>query len=185
MPFRLSAHFNGILLLKGNADLRLCPSCNNPTNKWAINVDSPQKPKSDFSISADGYHMVSAKFYKMYHAAKLFGLKFTSLSSGFHMILPSRSVEIDLVHERITKLKFCEICSQYEEILVGQAHPRLATGERDLADREFARSSLDYSHKTMKSFYLYAGDAVRKAMVNAEITGAAVNRMSDQQASGA
>ena len=180
MPYEMSASYNGIDLFKTTPDLRRCAKCGLLTHKWEEFADSPNKPKADISTSVNGHTMVSPKFWKIYEENEFFGVDFWPLSSRYHVLFPTRTVEIDPIHYKIMPLKLCERCGQYEEILV-HGKPRLAASERSIASNEIVRSATDYGGKMYKGYHVFIGDNVRDILEIKSLSGLSLTKMDAQQ----
>ena len=152
--YQLTANFNGIDILRGRSDLRNCSGCGGILDKWTIPLHSAEKPRNAFSVSRDGYWMVSKRFKEVCEQNGLHGAEFKPLPSRYFALLPTRTIRIEQCLEQRT---LRPVCDRYREVLVN-GPPRLAEGEQPPAPLEFARSDVEYGNLARRSFSIWVGD---------------------------
>lgn len=160
MAFVLGTDFNGIDLLKKDGSVRCCAKCGQPTDKYSEPIDTRKKAKWDFSLSRDGFYIVSKRSKILCEENAFRGCRFISLSSGDYVLMPERCVDLDLDAMATCEARICGICGQFIKLTTDSEKPRLAANQIPIADDEFVRSCQETPMVIGCDFWLMAGEAI-------------------------
>ncbi len=160
MAFVLGTDFNGIDLLKKDGSVRCCVKCGQPTHKYSEPIDTRKKSKWDFSVSRDGFYMVSERVKSLFEENDFRGCRFISLSGGDYVLMPERCVDLDLDAMATCEARICDACGQFIKLTTDSEKPKLAANRSPIAKNEFVRSCQETPMVVGCDFWLIAGQAI-------------------------
>lgn len=163
----LTAHYNGIDVLKDRTDLPVCLTCGTFIDKWSIALDCPRKPGVAFSLSRDGYWMVHPRFKAVCESSGIFGGRYLPLASGYFILIPTRVIRIEQWLER---RKLCPECGTYEAVMIN-GPPKLAEGETPPAALEMTRSDTEVGSRSGRTFGIWVGNEAADILRSARLKG--------------
>lgn len=150
-----------------------CELCGEIADKWNLRrrivVHRPDAIAMDISTTYDGAVVVSRRFRSAVDDARLTGLTFEEVGSGYAVLWVDRRVKFD-AQTRMTRFENpCARCGTYESVI--GATPAFLMPPVDIGAAEFVWTDIEFGSGDEKSPLLICGDQAAKVLRGAKLKG--------------
>lgn len=169
----LYGHDNNRYAFLDSADVVRCERCHGIIDKWNderhMSIKNPDSINLDVSTTYDGALVVSFRFRRVFDDARLNGLTFEDIGSGYAVIRATRRVGFDVATRKTRLENRCANCGIHESVI--GATPAFLVPPVDIGPDEFVWTDMEFGSGDEKSPLLICGERAAKALKTAKLTG--------------